>query len=180
MFHNNSDASAPEDYYLTFGSSIAKTNDATAWQDTAPSSTLVTIGTLADVNSSGNTHWFWACRSVAGFSKMGFYLGNASTSGPVNYLGFRPAFVHTKESDSNAGDENMTQIGLQPNNPSGNHYWGHPDAFDTDSTRFDLLSNGFRPIIAGNAVNRSGSRYVYLSFAEHPFGGSGVAQARAR
>jgi hypothetical protein len=179
IFHNNSDATAPEDYYLTFGSSIAKTDDATAWQDTAPSSTLVTIGTLADVNTSGDTHWFWACRSVAGFSKMGRYVGNAdASSGPVSFLGFKPAFLWTKESDSNAGDANMTQVGVHDYNPSGNHYWGHPDVYDPDSTRFDLGANFFRPIIAGSAVSRSGSRYVYLSFAQHPFGGSGVAQAR--
>jgi hypothetical protein len=29
-------------------------------------------------------------------------------------------------------------------------------------------------------VNTSGSPYMYLALAENPFGGSGVAQARAR
>ena len=29
-------------------------------------------------------------------------------------------------------------------------------------------------------LNASGGTYLYLAFAEHPFGGEGVAQARAR
>jgi len=33
----------------------------------------------------------------------------------------------------------------------------------------DFLSNGFKPRYGGSSMNGSGSTYIYLAFAEHPF-----------
>ena len=45
----------------------------------------------------------------------------------------------------------------------------------------DIVSNGFKPRTAGHTgTNGSGVDYIYMAWAENPFGGSGVAQSRAR
>ena len=45
----------------------------------------------------------------------------------------------------------------------------------------DFLANGFKVREDGcNDMNGSGNTLVYAAWAEFPFGGSGVAQARAR
>jgi hypothetical protein len=43
-----------------------------------------------------------------------------------------------------------------------------------------MLANGFKLRGSGQAVNGGGSPFIFLAFAEHPFGGAGVTQARAR
>jgi hypothetical protein len=61
------------------------------------------------------------------------------------------------------------------------------DFFDPSSTAasstnadVDFLSNGFKLRGTDGFTNGSGVVYLYMAFAEHPFGGSGVSQARAR
>jgi hypothetical protein len=51
---------------------------------------------------------------------------------------------------------------------------------ETDDTRIDILSNGFKARSTNTAVNASGATYIYMAFAENPFGGDGVAPATAR
>jgi hypothetical protein len=53
-------------------------------------------------------------------------------------------------------------------------------ADDTGGGTIDIVSNGFkmRDTVAG--LNGSGGTFVYIAFAEHPFGGAGVSPANAR
>ena len=53
------------------------------------------------------------------------------------------------------------------------------DAEQTDDTT-DLLSNGFKIRTTNAGWNASGGDYIFAAFAKFPFGGDGVAQARAR
>ena len=48
------------------------------------------------------------------------------------------------------------------------------------SNILDILSNGFKLKNAGNDKNGSGSTYIYMAFAEHPFIGDGVSPVTAR
>jgi hypothetical protein len=51
----------------------------------------------------------------------------------------------------------------------------------TDTTRtMDILSNGFKWRQEMTRINASGGTYIFMAFAEHPFGGDGVAPATAR
>ena len=49
----------------------------------------------------------------------------------------------------------------------------------TGGNDIDFLANGFKAR-STNAGTGAASSYVYLAFAENPFGGDGVAQAKAR
>ena len=48
------------------------------------------------------------------------------------------------------------------------------------TAKVDFLSNGFKWRGTVNFGNVSGGTYVFMAFAEHPFGGDGVAPATAR
>jgi hypothetical protein len=54
------------------------------------------------------------------------------------------------------------------------------DNEDAAGGDIDFLANGFRPAQNEATVNASGGTYEYIAFASQPFGGSGVAQTRAR
>ncbi len=68
------------------------------WDETRPSSTVVTLGVDAKVNKSGNENFVAYCfHSVKGYSKIGKYTGNGNADGPFIYTGFKPAWVIYKK-----------------------------------------------------------------------------------
>jgi hypothetical protein len=70
----------------------------------------------------------------------------------------------------------------QPYNANGRYILAESSAAEVDSTtvEIDILSNGFKARDNQNNINGSGRTYIYMAFAEHPFGGDGVAPATAR
>ena len=54
------------------------------------------------------------------------------------------------------------------------------EALDTEDTvdRLDIISNGFKGRIVSNP--NAAETYIFAAFAEFPFGGEDVSQARAR
>ena len=50
------DSSAPEDYKLDLGTTDARTDNSSYWNDTAPTSSVFTVGTSGDTNANGETY----------------------------------------------------------------------------------------------------------------------------
>jgi hypothetical protein len=122
----------------------------------------------------------YAFHSVPGFSKFGSYVGNASTDGPFVFCGFRPAYILYKKSSA-AGTPWIVMDSVRNTyNPLGLYVL--PDVTDAEATAdvFDFTANGFKLRSSHTYNNESGATYIFMAFAESPFGGSGVAQARAR
>jgi len=143
------------------------------------SSTTFTIGTDPGINGSGRTYVAYCWAEVEGYSKMGTYTGNGSTDGPFIFTGFKPAFVLFKKTsgtdswelfDNTRPGYNATGLGLLPNTT----------AAEATGRNIDILSNGIKQRNTNGTTNESGNTYVFMAFAEHPFGGDGVAPATAR
>ena len=62
------------------------------FNDTAPTSTVFSVGTEGDVNASGQTYIAYCFAEKKGFSKFGTYVGNGNANGTFIYTGFKPAF----------------------------------------------------------------------------------------
>ena len=158
----------------------AYTSD-TPWNDTAPSSSVFTLGSDPPGNPNGDDVIAYCFAEVEGYSKFGSYTGNGSTDGPFVYCGFRPAWLLFKRSsaaedwvitDSTRRTYNQMNGGLRPN---GNYI-----EWSGDDVAIDFTANGFK-IKSGDAkINASGSTYIFMALAENPFGGSGVSPATAR
>ncbi len=141
----------------------------TYWNDTSPSSTVVTLGSDNKGNGSG-TMLMYCFHSVEGYSKVGSYVGNdQNPNGPFIYMGFKPAFLMIKAMDrsddwiivDNKRDSyNIVTRKLNPNTDG---------AEITNHAIVDFVSNGFRVKDNSDKVNLLGSRYLYLAFAESPF-----------
>lgn len=93
----------------TVGSELIKLNlnngkstglNSSWFNNTAPTSSVFTIGTQSDLNGSSSTYIGYCFNSVKGFSKFGTYIGNGSTDGTFVYTGFKPAFVMIKNTTS--------------------------------------------------------------------------------
>jgi hypothetical protein len=151
--------------------------------NTAPTSTVFSVGTDTAINVSGYTYVAYCWAEVEGFSKFGSYTGNGSAAGPFIYTGFRPAFVIIKKSSAAGTTWNMFDNKRDPFNLVIQALWANAsDAEYTYTAGVDFLSNGFRIVGNPSQLNASAATHIYMAFAEHPFqGGTGATtQGRAR
>ena len=153
-----------------------------AWNSTSPTTSVFSVGTNTGTNKSGDALIAYCFAEIKGFSRIGFYTGNGSVSGPFVYTGFKPAFVLFKEY-TGAGDANWViqdskRVGFNPNN---NRLFPNDSAAEnTSSFRIDMLSNGFKLTSNDGDANQSGNDFLYMAFAEHPFVSSNNVPVTAR
>jgi len=178
-WYTGSDFYTTWEYYQTLNSTAAQAAGSTVWNSTAPTSSVFSIG--ASLNTSAEDYVAYCFHEVEGFSKFGKYTGNGSTDGPFVWCGFSPAFVIIKCS-SVANSWTMYDTTRQPYNANGRYILAESSAAEVASTtvEIDILSNGFKARDNQNNINGSGRTYIYMAFAEHPFGGDGVAPVPAR
>jgi len=74
----------------------------------------------------------------------------------------------------------MVDSARSPSNPVDGYLSPNTNAVDTSATGLplDFTANGFKLRNNSNMTNED--TIIYLAFADQPFGGSGVAQAKAR
>ena len=156
------------------------------WNDTSPTSTVMSLGDRAEVNSaSTNTYVGYCFKSIQGYSKIGSYVGNgtganSAADGTFVYTGFKPAWVMAKATTVAQG-WNMFDNTRTPTNEMGAFLFA--DTADAETTGYDsmdFLSNGFKLRRNLNGTNDSGQTYVYMAFAEHPFVSSKGVPTTAR
>ncbi|NBT50983.1 MAG: hypothetical protein EBV86_07650 [Marivivens sp.] len=169
--------SDPEtDYvYLNTTGTLA---DFTFWGDTAPTSSVFTVNSSTN-NSGDMIAYCWA--EIPFYSRFSNYVGNGNVSGSFVYTGFRPSFVMIR-SISNANSWTMYDTARQTFNPDGRYILAESSAAEVASTTVEIaiLSNGFQVLDNQNNINGAGRTYAYMAWAEHPFGGDGVAPVTAR
>jgi hypothetical protein len=141
------------------------------WFPSAPSSTLFYLGGGDEVNDA-YTYIAYCFHSVDGYSKVGSYSGNGSADGTFVYTGFRPAYVMVKSTGSGGWHIYDTERTDANGNPVDRRLLAEASAGEWDSNGgvdADLLSNGFKMRQSDGALNGTGSTYIYIAFAEHPF-----------
>ena len=170
-------ASDPHTDYMVLHGAGALVDDATAWQDTAPTTSVYSIGTYTDINASGGTMVAFAWRGVQGFSKFGSYEGNGNADGTFVYTGFRPAWIMCKSTDSTSNWQifNNKRLGYNVDNNVVN---ANITAKEVTTDYIDMLSNGFKCRIATDP--NVAETYIYAAFAEAPLVNSEGVPCNAR
>lgn len=163
--------------FLQLSNPNQKTNQASYFNSTDPTSSVVTLGNSSTTNSSSMVAYSWC--EVPGFSKFGIYDGNSDPNkrGRYNYTGFTPAFLMIKPIDDSGNDGrwNIIDNARNPVNPRDKYIWAERADGETDGGvhyEVDFLSNGFR-IRNNNASSYTHTNknftYVYVAFAEQSF-----------
>jgi len=164
--YHASAATDPETDQGYLNTTVAFADDATFWNDTAPTSTVFTVGTWDGVNESGKNYIAYLFAPIDGFSKFGSYEGNGNANGPFVYCGFRPAMIICKSIDSTSSWHvyDNSRVGY---NAAGN-YRLNTDATSAESTasEIDILSNGFKIRIATDP--NVAETYIFMAWAEMP------------
>ena len=169
--------SAPQTDLLILNTTASTEDASNRWNDTAPTSSVFTVGTNNEVNKDGDAIIAYLWTEKQGFSKFGSYEGNGVANGTFVNTGFRPALVITKSFDSTSSWH------IFDNKREGYNVDNDPlvaEVTDAEATTdmIDILSNGFKCRIATDP--NVAESYVYMAFAEAPFVNSNGVPCNAR
>jgi len=113
VYHNSANSGVtPQNYYSLLNSTATPTTSSAYWNNTAPTATNFTVGSSADVNTSGGTYvaYLFGPGGTGGFTSSGtadviscgFVTTNSSGLATVS-LGFEPQFLLIKPTTYTSG-----------------------------------------------------------------------------
>jgi len=133
-------------------------------------SSVITFVDAGQPNLSGDARIAYCFHSIEGFSRFGSYTGNGSSDGIFVYLGFRPAWIMYKRTNT-VGNWNILDTSRDPFNLADKLLRSNLAIAEEENTVYaqDFLSNGWKIRSTNVDINVNGSTYIYMAFAEHPF-----------
>ena len=135
----------------------------TGWDNTHPDSNNVTM----EWSSISKEYIMYCWHSVAGYSKIGSYTGDSSSTVPVT-TNFRPSLVIIKNTDTTS-----TRWVMYYRTGNFDSYYNYLFADDilaeqgsTSSTiKLAISDTGFTvPVVSSTWVNNTGDNYLYMAF----------------
>tara|TARA_A100001391_G_C5070968_1_gene278248 strand:+ start:823 stop:1878 length:1056 start_codon:yes stop_codon:yes gene_type:complete len=171
----------PETDYMKLNQVNARTDDASAFNDTAPTNSVFSVGNASNVNGSGDACIAYCFTDVKGYCKSGGYIGNHNADGPFVYTGFKPAFVIIKAINYSSQNWNIYDNKRPGYNVITNHVYANTSGTEITSgaNQIDFLSNGFKCRASNDGSNRGSEYYMYMAIAENPIVGSNNIPATA-
>ena len=167
--------------YALLSDSNAFATSSGYWNDTTPGTSTFTVGTDDSVNGNNAPYVAYCWAGVDGYSQFGEYIGNGNADGPIINLGFKPSFVLIKAAERSNNWHIFDSARNPYNQITNDALFPDLDIAEGGTNAIDFGGNFFKLRTAEVWLNASSSnKYIYAAFAENPFGGSGVAQVKAR
>ncbi len=169
-------SSLGKDKYIYLNYTNAAATSSNYWGSSTPNSTVFGLSNNGYDNNLGDMVAY-CFAPVAGYSAMGSYVGNGSTTNPpFVYLGFKPAFLIIRKTNGGA-HWIINDSTRNPSNVADNILRANESGAEYVSTSVcaDFLSNGFklRSGVIDQDTNGSGGEYIYIAFASNPFASNG-------
>jgi hypothetical protein len=160
----NGNTVSPEDEKLTLNTLAHTVTDSTTWNDTAPTSTVFSVGSGNGTNQSGQTYVAYLWCEKSGYSKFDSYTGNGSSSGPSVTTGFDVGYLLIKKSNASGTSwvvldraRDADTIGTRP-------LFAGESAVEVFSPNVTFTSTGFQLATASTGSNSSGDHFIYSAF----------------
>ena len=163
------------DYIEIANNSGTITDNVVFWNDTAPTTSVYSVGTFDHVNKASTEIIAYCFAEKKGFSKFGFYKGNGNASGPQIFCGFKPKLVFLKKTEST---ENwiFKTTAVDEGQLAGTGEMKRTMKIDDNSSNTNCTINanatGFRPTTTDGKANGDDAIYLYMAFAEHSIVGT--------
>jgi len=152
--------------YLNFNSTNGSASSTAYFNDTEPTSSVLSVGSTL----TGSSLICYAWAQIEGYSNFGTYIGNGNADGPFIYTGFRPRMLFFKR-DTNGHNWitfDTATVTFNPVNEYANWDTGNASGQNA-SDKIDVLSNGFKLRSTGSSFNHSGSTFIYGAWGDVPF-----------
>jgi len=158
--------------YIYLNTTAGALSATAVWNDTAPTSSVFSVGTSGASNESGEMIAYCFAEKT-GYSKFGSYVGNGNADGTFVYTGFKPSFVIIKKDgtgnwqlfDNKRVGYNQDNHVLRPN---------LSNAECTSCVEIDILSNGFKLRNTDGDGNTGSGDYIYMAFGQSLVGSNNV------
>ncbi len=161
VYHSGTGAT----HYLMVNSSAAAVDLDVIWNDTAPTSSVFSVGTGGSVNDSGKTYIAYLFATLAGISKVGSYTGTGSTLNIDCGFSSGAKFVLIKRTNDT---NNWTLFDTARGIVAGNDpylYLNTTDAQVNAADYIDPYSAGFSLTGVSSLTNENGSTYIFYAIA---------------
>jgi hypothetical protein len=137
------------------------------WNNTSPTSSVITLGTWTNESVSPDVDDFivYAWHSVAGYSKIGSYTGNGSTTGPTITTDFKVGWLMVKRTDATE-EWRIFDIKRDPDGTLHTRSEINQYGEGSSGTWFSVGSTEFQVITSDGGVNASGGTYIYMAIAD--------------
>ena len=181
VYHKNSNV-APQNTYLALNDTAAAGTSATWWNSTTPTSTVFTVGTSFNTNSSGGTYVAYLFASDAGgfgltgtdnVISCGSYTGNGLTSNTIT-LGYEPQWLLIKLADAPANwmlFDVMRGMTAAPVGGTPNDAVLNPNLSGAETSTVNYVrptATGFELTVSSNETNADGNTYIYIAIRRGP------------
>jgi hypothetical protein len=167
--YHASNTAAPETDYLLLNGTAATADLDTVWNDTAPTSSVFSVGTNALVNTNNDTYIAYCFSEIEGYSKFGSYTGNGSADGVFVWCGFKPRYILIKCAGTAATNWIVHDTARNEINLSDKRLLPNSSIAEGSDNEIDILSNGFKMRSADGSTNTNNSAHIFAAFAESPF-----------
>jgi len=152
--------------HLQLNTNIAGTYATNKYNSTPANTTVITLGTAADDNQSGQliTAWCWA--QIPGYSKIGIYRGNGNDDGEFVHTGFRPRWVWVKNLDSTQNWQ-VWDAARETENVMDQVYEfnSQNNSGSSSNTAMDFCATGFKHRTSFQRSNNT-SDFLFMAIAE--------------
>jgi hypothetical protein len=168
MYHKGIDATAPEDYGIYLDDTAQRVDSVNFWNDTAPTSSVFTVGAASKTNADTATYIAYLFATVAGVSKVGSYTANGSAQNIDCGFTNGAKFVLIRRS---SGTGNLFVIDTTRGLVAGNDpllELNSTSAEDSGYDNIDPHSSGFTITAYGGTspyLNISGATYIFYAIA---------------
>ena len=169
--------------FLSLNRSDAVSTSSGVFNNTEPTSSLISLGDFGSVNESPEIYVAYAFTEKQGYSKFGKLISNGSDDGTFTYTGFAPKWVMVKPNVTDGWshwyifdttrDTNLNDKPLYANLSTQEAYYGGSPA--TNYAQIDMLSNGFK-IRRGSGWGGggNGTELIYIAFGQSLVGTNNV------
>ncbi|TCS61685.1 DUF7483 domain-containing protein [Varunaivibrio sulfuroxidans] len=164
--------------YLLLQDTYATLSSVSAWNNTAPTAQLITLGNFDHVNAAGSPMIAYIF-AESDFIKVGGYTGNGLADGPFVNANISPVWTMTKRTDVADGWYIQDDV-RAPANPRSAYLRADATAVeDTSAVLTDFTATGVKTRTTLAATNALGGTYVYLMIGQ-PLGGRNTTEAVGR
>jgi hypothetical protein len=170
VYHRSNTAN-PETDYLVLNTTAATVDDATYWNDTAPTDAVFTVGTNHSVNASGENYVAYLfAHDAGGFGadgsesiiKCGSYTGTGAAGNEID-LGWEPQLIIHKQTSGGGGSwniqDNARGFAVKDNNP---YLRAESSNAETSTANFfSPTAEGF--VSRSSSGNSTSENYIYIA-----------------
>lgn len=156
-------------YKLYLDDTHALTDDAGAFNDTDPTTSVFSVGTEADTNASGGRIIAYVFAETKGFFRCGQYSGTNDTDGPYVHLGFKPAFLLFKNQGSSVERwANYDKLRAGYNSQNNRLSASDNTAESAETEKIDFMANGFKIRSNGDGHLNDSNSHQWFAWADEP------------